>query len=85
MTIPLVDLKAQYAAIKPEIDAAIQRVIGNTSFILGKEVAEFETNFAAFCSVKHCVGLDSGTAALHLALLLCDVKPGDEVITTTHT
>ena len=85
MTIPLVDLKAQYAAIKPEIDAAIQRVIGNTSFILGKEVADFETNFAAFCRAKHCIGLDSGTAALHLALLLCDVKPGDEVITTTHT
>jgi dTDP-4-amino-4,6-dideoxygalactose transaminase len=85
MPIPLVDLKAQYAAIKPEIDAAIQRVIGNTSFILGKEVADFETNFAAFCQAKHCIGLDSGTAALHLALLLCDVKPGDEVITTTHT
>ncbi len=85
MPIPLVDLKAQYAAIKPEIDAAIQRVIGNASFILGKEVSEFETNFAAFCRAKHCVGLDSGTAALHLALLLCDVKPGDEVITTTHT
>jgi dTDP-4-amino-4,6-dideoxygalactose transaminase len=85
MPIPLVDLKAQYAAIQPEIDAAIQRVIGNTSFILGKEVAEFEANFATFCRVKHCVGLDSGTAALHLALLLSDVKPGDEVITTTHT
>ncbi|MCI0476406.1 MAG: DegT/DnrJ/EryC1/StrS family aminotransferase, partial [Anaerolineales bacterium] len=85
MPIPLVDLQAQYAAIKPEIDAAIQRVISNTSFILGKEVAEFETNFAAFCTAKHCVGLDSGTAALHLALLLCDIKPGDEVITTTHT
>ena len=85
MNIPLVDLKAQYAAIKPEIDAAIQRVIGNTSFSLGKEVADFETNFAAFCQAKHCIGLDSGTAALHLALLLCDVKPGDEVITTTHT
>ncbi|MBM3130851.1 MAG: DegT/DnrJ/EryC1/StrS family aminotransferase [Chloroflexi bacterium] len=85
MPLPLVDLQAQYAAIKPEIDAAIQRVIGNTSFILGKEVSEFEKNFAAFCRAKHCVGLDSGTAALHLALLLCDVKLGDEVITTTHT
>jgi dTDP-4-amino-4,6-dideoxygalactose transaminase len=85
MTIPLVDLKAQYASIKPEIDAAIQRVITNTSFILGKEVSEFEKNFAAFCQAQHCVGTDSGTAALHLALLLCDVKPGDEVITTTHT
>lgn len=85
MTIPLVDLKAQYATIKPEIDAAIQRVVDHTAFILGKEVAEFEKNFAAFCHTKHCVGTDSGTAALHLALLICDVKPGDEVITTTHT
>lgn len=85
MTIPLVDLKAQYASIKPEIDGAIQRVIDNTSFILGKEVLEFEKNFAAFCRAQFCVGIDSGTAALHLALLLCDVKPGDEVITTTHT
>jgi len=83
--IPLVDLKAQYAAIKPEIDAAMQRVVNNTSFILGKEVTEFEKNFAAFSRVQHCIGTDSGTAALHLALLLCDVKPGDEVITTTHT
>jgi dTDP-4-amino-4,6-dideoxygalactose transaminase len=85
MTIPLVDLKAQYAAIKPEIDAAMQRVVDNTQFILGKEVSEFEKNFAAFCRASHCVGTDSGTAALHLALLICDVKPGDEVITTTHT
>ena len=83
--IPLVDLKAQYAAIKPEIDAAMQRVVNNTSFILGKEVIEFEKNFAAFCHAQYCIGVDSGTAALHLALLLCDVKPGDEVITTTHT
>lgn len=85
MTIPLVDLKAQYATIKPEIDAAMSRIVTNTSFILGKEVAEFEKNFAAFSRVQHCVGTDSGTAALHLALLICDVKPGDEVITTTHT
>ena len=85
MTIPLVDLKAQYVGIKLEIDAAMQRVVNNTSFILGKEVAEFEKNFAAFCRVQHCVGTDSGTAALHLALLICGVKPDDEVITTTHT
>ncbi|MDE3088780.1 MAG: DegT/DnrJ/EryC1/StrS family aminotransferase [Chloroflexota bacterium] len=85
MPIPLVDLKAQYATIKPEIDAAMQRVVNNTSFILGKEVAEFEKNFAAFCHAQHCVGTDSGTAALHLALLILGVKAGDEVITTTHT
>jgi dTDP-4-amino-4,6-dideoxygalactose transaminase len=85
MPIPLVDLKAQYQTIKPEIDAAMQRVVNNTSFILGKEVAEFEKNFAAFCHAQYCVGTDSGTAALHLALLILGVKAGDEVITTTHT
>jgi dTDP-4-amino-4,6-dideoxygalactose transaminase len=85
MTIPLVDLKAQYQTIKPEIDAAMQRVVNNTAFILGKEVAEFEKNFAAYCHTQFCVGTDSGTAALHLALLVCGVQPGDEVITTTHT
>ena len=85
MPIPLVDLKAQYQSIKPEIDAAMQRVVDNTSFILGKEVAEFEKNFAEFSRVQHCVGTDSGTAALHLALMLCGVQAGDEVITTTHT
>src|SRR5450756_2548458 len=78
MPIPLVDLKAQYQTIKPEIDAAMQRVVNNTSFILGKEVAEF-------CHAQYCVGTDSGTAALHLALLILGVKAGDEVITTTHT
>ncbi len=85
MPVPLVDLKAQYAAIKPDIDAAMQRVVNNTSFILGKEVAEFENNFAAFSHAQYCVGTDSGTAALHLALLILGVKAGDEVITTTHT
>ncbi|MBI3742494.1 MAG: DegT/DnrJ/EryC1/StrS family aminotransferase [Chloroflexi bacterium] len=85
MSIPLVDLKAQYQSIKPEIDAALQRVVDNTAFILGKEVAEFEKNFAAFSRVQHCIGTDSGTAALHLALLLFGIKAGDEVITTTHT
>lgn len=85
MPIPLVDLKAQYQSIKPEMDAAMQRIVNNTSFILGKEVAEFEKNFAAFCHAQHCVGTDSGTASLHLALLICGVQPGDEVITTTHT
>jgi dTDP-4-amino-4,6-dideoxygalactose transaminase len=83
--IPLVDLKAQYQAIQPEIDVAMQRVIDSTSFILGKEVTRFENDYAAFCQAEHCVGTDSGTAALHLALIICGVKPGDEVITTTHT
>ncbi len=85
MKIPLVDLYAQYQRIKPEMDAAIQRVIDHSSFILGPEVKTFENNFASFCGAPYAVGTDSGTAALHLALLLLDVGPGDEVITTTHT
>lgn len=85
MQIPLVDLKAQYASIKPEVDAAIQRVLDNTSFILGQEVAEFEAAFARYVDAKGAVGIASGTAALSLALLACGVGPGDEVITTAHT
>jgi dTDP-4-amino-4,6-dideoxygalactose transaminase len=85
MTIPLVDLRAQYLSIKDEIDAAIQRVVDSTSFILGPDVGAFEEEFARFCGVQHVVGVDSGTAALHLAFLTCGIGPGDEVITTPHT
>lgn len=83
--IPLMDLDAQYRAIQPEIDEAIQRVIKSSGFILGKEVEAFEHEFAAFVGSKHGVGVSSGTAALHLALLACGVRPGDEVITTPLT
>lgn len=83
--IPLVDLKAQYATIRMEIDAAIQRVLDSTAFILGREVAQFEDAFAAYCGAPYAVGVSSGTAALHLALLACGVGPGDEVITSPHT
>lgn len=85
MRIPLVDLKAQYAAIKPDIDAAIRRVIENTSFVQGPEVVEFERGFAAAAGAAGAVGLASGTAALELALRAVGVGPGDEVITTAHT
>ena len=83
--IPLVDLKAQYRAIKPEVDAAVQRVLDSTAFILGTEVDEFERAFAAYCEAPHAIGVASGTAAVHLALLACGVGPGDEVITSPHT
>ena len=85
MEIPLVDLKAQYASIKPEVDAAIKRVVDNTSFILGHEVTEFEQAFARYAGAKGAVGVASGTSALQLSLLACGVGPGDEVITTAHT
>ena len=83
--VPFLDLQAQYRAIKPEIDAAIARVLDNSTYILGPEVQAFERDFAAACSVAHAVGVNSGTSALHLALLAAGVGPGDEVITTPFT
>lgn len=84
-TVPLVDLKAQYHAIASEIDQAIERVLRSTNFILGPEVSAFERAFADFCEADHAVGISSGTDALHLALLACGIKPGDEVITSPMT
>ena len=78
-------MKAQYAAIRPDIDAAIQRVIDSTNFIFGEEVADFERDFAAFSGARGAVGVASGSAALHLALLALGLGPGAEVITTAHT
>jgi dTDP-4-amino-4,6-dideoxygalactose transaminase len=83
--VPLVDLTAQYTRLQPEIDAAIQRVIDTTSFIMGPDVMEFEQEFAAFCGAAHCVGVSSGTSALELTLRALGVGPGDEVITVAHT
>jgi len=83
--IPLVDLKAQYRALKPEIDQAIQRVLDNAQFILGPAVSSFEQDFAAFCHSADAIGVNSGTSALHLALLAAGVHPGDEVITVPFT
>lgn len=85
MTIPLVDLKAQHASIRSELDAAISRVLGHAGFVLGEEVAAFETAFAAHVGARGAIGVASGTAALRLALAACDIGPGDEVITTPHT
>jgi len=83
--VPFVDLKAQYAGIKPEIDAAIQRVVDGAGFILGEEVSLFEQTLAVTAGAKDAVGVSSGTGALLLALLAVGVSPGDEVITTAHT
>ena len=85
MNIPLVDLKAQYATIKTEVDAAITRVVNNAAFILGPEVKAFEQEFASFCEARYSVGISSGTDALHLALRACGVGLGDEVVTTPFT
>jgi dTDP-4-amino-4,6-dideoxygalactose transaminase len=80
-----VDLKAQYQRLKPEIDAAVSRVLESSAFVLGPEVAAFETAFAAYCGVPHAVAVNTGTSALHLALLAAGVGPGDEVITVPLT
>lgn len=83
--IPLVDLRAQYLSLQPEIDGAVRRVIASGGFILGPEVDAFEREFSAYAGSLHCVGVSSGTAALHLALAACGIRPGDEVITTPLT
>jgi dTDP-4-amino-4,6-dideoxygalactose transaminase len=83
--ISFLDLQAQYRQIKSEIDAAITRVIDSAQFVLGPEVAAFEERFAAYCGARYCVALNSGTSALHLALLAAGIGPGDEVITVSMT
>ena len=83
--IPYADLRRQYRAIKPEIDAAVLRVLDSAQFILGDEVATFEREFAAYCGATDAIGLNSGTSALHLALLAAGIGPGDEVITVPFT
>ena len=83
--VPYLDLKAQYQSIKPEIDAAIARVLDSCQFVLGSEVAGFEQDFAPYCGASECIALNSGTSALHLALLAAGIGPGDEVITVPFT
>jgi dTDP-4-amino-4,6-dideoxygalactose transaminase len=85
MGIPLVDLKTQYARIKPEIDAAIREVVESAWFVGGPQVDAFEKEFAAYCQADHGVGVSSGPSALHLALIAAGVGPGDEVCLPTHT
>ena len=85
MSIPFLDLKLQYQSIKGEIDAAIQAVIAQTAFAGGPFVAQFEESFAAFCQCRYAAAVGSGTEALWLALLAMDVRPGDEIITVSHT
>jgi dTDP-4-amino-4,6-dideoxygalactose transaminase len=83
--IPFVDLKAQYASIKNEVNAAIQGVLDSCQFTLGSEVAAFEEEFAAYCQTAHGIGVNTGTSALHLALLAANIGAGDEIITAPFT
>lgn len=83
--IPFIDLTAQYSQIRTEIDSAIARVLESGEFILGDEVAAFEAEFASYCGAGHGIAVNSGTSALHLALLAAGIGPGDEVITVPFT
>ncbi|MFH1397091.1 MAG: DegT/DnrJ/EryC1/StrS family aminotransferase [Candidatus Omnitrophota bacterium] len=83
--IPVLDLKKQIAPIRQEIDAAIKNVIDNTSFVLGKEVDEFENDVKMYCKVRCAVGVSNGTDAIKLALVALGIKPGDGVICPTFT
>ena len=83
--IPLVDLKKQYESIKDEVNNAIADVFQSTQFVLGPQVAKFEEDFASHCQAKFALGVNSGTSALHLAMLAAGIGPGDEVITVSYT
>ena len=83
--IPYLDLPAQIRGLRKDLDAAIARTLDQCSFCLGPDVAQFEKDFARYVGADHCVGFNSGTSALHVALLLLGIGPGDEVITTPFT
>ncbi len=85
MEIPFLDLKAQYKTLKDEINPAIQKILDNTSYVLGESVKNFELEFAEQHGVKHCVALSSGTAGNHVALWSQGIGPGDEVIIPANT
>ena len=85
MKIAFVNLKAQLRSIGPEINSALKKILETSAFILGREVKLFEKEFAKYCGVKYCLGVNSGTSALHLALLVNKIGRGDEVITQPNT
>lgn len=85
MKIPLVDLQTQSNQLCADILPALENIIRKANFVLGEEVEFFEEEFASFCEARHCVGVSSGTEALHLALRALQIGPGDEVITAANT
>ena len=85
MTVPFLDLKTQYASIKTEVDEAVLRVLASSTYVLGPEVEAFEKEFAQRHNVRHAVAVNTGTSALHVALLAAGIKAGDEVITVSMT
>lgn len=85
MSIPFIDLKTQYQALKPQIQARIDAVLEHGQYIMGPEVKELEGKLAAYTGSKHCITVASGTEALLMSLMALGIKPGDEVITTPFT
>ncbi len=85
MPVPILDLTAQHAPIRAQIDDAIRQVIDDNAYILGQHVLTFEENLAAACGTKHAIGVASGTDALLVAMMAMGIGPGDEVITTPFT
>jgi dTDP-4-amino-4,6-dideoxygalactose transaminase len=85
MKVPFLDLRAAYLELKPEIDAAIARVLDSGWYILGPEVEAFEAEWAAYCGASHAVGVGNGLDALTLALRALEIGPGDEVIVPSNT
>lgn len=85
MTIPFIDLKTQYQALKPQIQARIGAVLDHGQYIMGPEVKELEDKLAAFTGAKHCISCASGTDALLMSLMALGIGPGDEVVTTPFT
>jgi dTDP-4-amino-4,6-dideoxygalactose transaminase len=83
--VPFLDLKAQYAPLREEMVKAVTEVMDSTTYVLGPKVAAFEEAFAAYVGAKHAIGVNTGTSALHLALICAGVGPGDEVITVPMT
>src|SRR5262245_16997481 len=83
--VPYLDLQTQYDALRSEVMTALDEICESTGFAQGPATADFEAKFAAYCGVDHCVSLNSGTSALHLALRCLDVGPGDEVVTVAMT
>jgi len=84
-TVPFVDLKTQFSALRAEIVPRVIEVMEQASFILGPDVSRFEENFASYCGARHCIGVESGTAALQLALEALEIGSGDEVIIPANT
>ena len=85
MKVPFLELKPTYDELRSELDEAYHRVMDSGWYLLGKELEAFESEFAAYCGVRHCVGLGNGLDALHLVLRAMDIGPGDEVIVPAHT